>query len=704
MAAMTRVLALLALACSQAAATEVASGTTANPIRRVVTMIQNLKKKVEAEAERDEELHGKFLCYCKTGGSTLETAIATAEANIENLNSALKEAAGEKKQLTADLAQHKSDRAAAKDAIAKATSIRAQEAKAFAKVKSDSETNIAAIKKAVASLEKGMGGSFLQTTSAQTIRDLLLSKDMQDGDREDVMAFLSGQYAPQSGQITGILKQLGDEMTQDLTDATAAEETSISQFNDLVAAKTKEINAATAAIEAKSIRLGEVSVSIAEMTGDLGDTVDSLADDKKFLADLEKNCATAQEKYDAIVKERSDEIVALSETIKILNDDDALELFKKTLPSAASSLMQVQVTEAAVRQRALAVLKKVGRHQPAMDFLELALNGKKIGFGKVLAMIDDMVVSLKSEQQDDNEKKEYCEAELDKSEDKKKAEEQAAADAEAAIDDAKESLAKLAEEIKALQDGIAALDKSVGDATAQRKEENAEYKNLMSGNTAAKELIGVAKNRLNKFYNPKMYKAPPKRELSEEERIAVNNGETLAPTPAPGGIAGTGISAFDQVEPGPAPAQASYGKKSEESNGVIAMLDLLVKDLDKEMQIAETAEKDAQGDYEQAMADAGTKRADDTKTLGDKESAKAETEALLQGHTDDHTAISTELQGTMAYIASLHGECDWLLKNFDARKDARTSEIDALGKAKAVLNGADFSLLQTNSRSLRGHM
>jgi hypothetical protein len=548
-----------------------------------------------------------------------------------------------------------------------------------------------------------MAGAFLQTNSVQVLRDMVLAKDMSDEDRQDVMAFLSGEYAPQSGQITGILKQLGDEMTADLNEATATEDASIKSFDGLVAAKTKEINAATAAIEAKSIRLGEVSVSIAEMTGDLGDTVDSLADDKKFLADLEKNCATAQEKYDVIVKTRSEEIVALAETITLLNSDEALELFKSTLPSAASSFVQVEVSQQAVRARALSAIKAV--HAPGLDFIALALNGKKIGFGKVIAMIDEMVVSLKKEQEDDNSKKEYCDAEFDSSDDKKKAEEQAVADAEAAIDDSKETMAKLSEEIKALQDAIVSLDKSVADATEQRKAENAAYSELMSGNTAAKDLIGVAKNRLNKFYNPKLYKAAPKRELSEEERIAVNMGETLAPTPAPGGISGTGITAFvqDAADPGPAPAQASYGKKSEESNGVIGMLDLLVKDLDKEMQTAETAEKDAQGDYETAMADAATKRADDTKTLGDKESAKAETEAALQGHMDDHAAHGTELMGVLKYIASLHGECDWLLQNFGARKEARTSEIDALGKAKAVLSGADFSLLQT-SRSLRGHM
>merc|ERR1711920_691702 len=113
----------------------------------------------------------------------------------------------------------------------------------------------------------------------------------------------------------------------------------------------------------------------------------------------------------------------------------------------------------------------------------------------------------------------------------------------------------------------------------------------------------MGKNRLNKFYNPKLYKAPPKRELSEEERITVNMGGTLAPTDAPGGIAGTGIG-FMQVSvhrntesgapPPPPETFGAYSKKSEESNGVLAMMDMLVGDLEKEMQEADFEEKDSQ--------------------------------------------------------------------------------------------------------------
>jgi len=697
----------LAAGASYVNGAEISAQTAANPIRRVVTMLQNIQKKVEAEGERDADLHKKFMCYCKTGSGQLKQSIADAEAKLGNVASAIKEAEAQKAQLEQDLINHKEERAAAKDAIAKATALREKEAKAFAKFKSDSETNIAALTKAVAALEKGMAGSFLQTAGAQALRNIVMTRDMKDADRQDLMEFLQGssEYVPQSGQITGILKQMGDEMNADLDDATKAEKESIASFEGLVAAKEKEIEAATVAIETKSTRLGEVSVSIAEMKGDMGDTADSLEDDKKFLADLEKNCDSAEAKYDEVVKTRSEEVLALSDTIKLLNDDDALELFKKTLPSAASSFVQMKVKTDAVRERALNIVKPMKR----LDFIALALHGKKIGFEKVISMIDDMVDVLKKEQGDDDSKKEYCDKEFDTSDDKKKELEQGVADSEKAIEDAETTLESLTSEIKALQDGIKALDKQVSEATEQRKEENSDFQQLMAENTAASELIGVAKNRLNKFYNPKLYKAPPKRELTEEERIAVNMGETLAPTPAPGGIAGTGITVFATVnvhgkaDPGPAPeAVGDFEKKTEESNGVIKLMDMLVADLEKEMQVAETAEKDAQSDYEKAMADSAKKRSDDVKTLGDKEAAKAETEEALQTHKDQKASLTKELMGTMEYIASLHAECDWLLQYYDTRKEARASEVEALGKAKAVLSGADYSLLQT-SRSLRGH-
>merc|ERR1719387_2299170 len=183
-------------------------------------------------------------------------------------------------------------------------------------------------------------------------------------------------------------------------------------------------------------------------------------------------------------------------------------------------------------------------------------------------MIDAMVETLKTEQDDDNHKKEYCAKQFDMADDKKKGLERSVSDLETVIADAKDGIATTKAEIATLQDGIKALDKAVAEATEQRKEEHEDFTDLMASDSAAKELLKFAQNRLNKFYNPKLFKAAPKRELSEEDRITLNMGGTLAPTAAPGGIAGTGVAALSQVAPPPPPETfGAYAKKGEESNG-----------------------------------------------------------------------------------------------------------------------------------------
>merc|ERR1719182_1272376 len=173
------------------------------------------------------------------------------------------------------------------------------------------------------------------------------------------------------------------------------------------------------------------------------------------------------------------ELVALADTIKVLNDDDALELFKKTLPGASSSFVQVKVTAGALRQHALGALKVIHsrgqKRDPRVDLIELAMRGGKIGFGKIIKMIDELVADLKKEQTVDDEKKSYCEAEFDKTEDKKKGLDLDISDLGKAIEDGKESIASLTSELAALAAGIKALDKDVAEATSTRKAEHDDY-------------------------------------------------------------------------------------------------------------------------------------------------------------------------------------------------------------------------------------
>ena len=649
-----------------------------------------MQKKVEAEGEKEKELFEKFMCYCKNSGGDLATSIADSETKVSELPSAVEEAQGQLGQAKEDLKKAQTDRAAAKAAIAEATAIREKEAAAFATLSGDLKTNLGGIKKALAALKKGGGAAsaFLQTSAAAVLRNLVQNDDkMLDVDREDLTSFLStdsGESTQSLGAIVGILEQMSDTMNKNLDEAIATENDAIKTYDELVASKTAEIEALTASIETKTKQIGDLGVQIVQMKEDLSDAEESLLDDKKFLADLEKNCATKEKEWAIICKTRSEELLALADTIKMLNDDDALELFKKTLPGAGSSFMQIKVSSQAMREQALALLEAAKNDKKAdrqrIDYIMLAIRGKKFGFDKVLKMIDDMVDLLKTEQQDDNDKKEYCEMQFDTADDKKKALERDVGKLETTIEESKENIETLTNEIKALSAGIVALDKQVAEATEQRKEENSDYTTLMANDSAAKELLGMAKNRLNKFYNPKLYKP----EGASFVQIATHTQQEDAPPPPP-------------------EAPGGYKKKGEESTGVIAMIDDLIKELDTEMTEAETEEKLAQEEYEELMADSAQKRAADSKSITAKEGEKANTETALTTAEDTHTSTVKELMATEEYISSLHGECDWLIKYYDVRREARTGEIDALKKAKAVLSGADFSLVQTKSRKFLRH-
>merc|ERR1719456_1588820 len=245
---------------------------------------------------------------------------------------------------------------------------------------------------------------------------------MSDSDRDLLSSFLAqgeeAGYAPQSGEIVGILKQMADTMEKDLADVIVAEEEAAANFEEMMKAKAEQIEACTKEIEEKLVRLGDSGVELVNMKEDLEDTKTSLEEDKKFLQDLDKNCATKKKEWAERCKVRADELLALADTIRILNDDDALDLFKKTLPSP--SLLQMGVTKKAVRHQALAALRSSKGKDFRLELITMALHGGKVSFEKVIAMIDDMVVLLGKEQKDDDEKKAYCEAELDKAEDEEK--------------------------------------------------------------------------------------------------------------------------------------------------------------------------------------------------------------------------------------------------------------------------------------------
>jgi len=652
----------------------------ANPIRKVVTMLQDMQKSIESEGEKEKELFEKFMCYCNNGAGALDASISAGEQSIEQLGSRVKEETALKSQLGQDVVSHKADREEAEKTVKESTAMREKEAAEFAATSGEMKANVEAMGGALAALKKGLSASFLQSKTGSMIKNIIQqSPAIREGQRAELLSFLQGgeEEGGSTDTIIGIVDQMRETMAADLKETTASEEEAKASFATLTATKEKEIAAAGKAVESKTARVGELAVSIVQGKNDHEDTEEAVAEDTKMKGNLEKSCATKSTEWDARQKLRAEEIQAVSETIEMLNGDDALELFKKTLPSAASSLLQTSVRSKSQLRRAETVLRSLlsrnGKHKVNLKMMLLALKSHMGGgFDKVVAMVDNMVAVLSKEQSDDDAKKDFCVAELNKAEGEEKALAGEVSDIDADIDEKSDQISSLASEIKALQQGIADLDKSVAQATEQRQDEHAEYANTAAGNQAALELIGMAKNRMNKFYAPDQYKAAP----------------TTTESSSPYGF----LQVSEEVDT----ALENFGeyKKSESSGGVMAMMDQMMKDVEMDIAEAKHDEADAQKDYEEAMQDAATKREEDSKLIVEKEGSKAELGENLQDARELRGTKSEQHRNSKTKLQDLHKDCDYLLKNYDSRKESRAKESDGLNEAKSVLAGASVGFMQ----------
>merc|ERR1719217_1420087 len=285
-----------------------------------------------------------------------------------------------------------------------------------------------------------------------------------------------------------------------------------------------------------------------------------------------------------------------------------------------------------------------------------------------------MIEILEGEQLQDDTKHAWCLSELDKAKQEANATEADVGDLAAAIDSQREAIETMSSKIQALQAGLAELDKDVAEATELRKDEHAEYIDDAASNRAAVELLGMAKNRLNQFYNPSISKETvPAAEKEEEEEFFAQR----------------------RAEPGPPPATFSGEYKgSGSSSGIINMIDEMGKDMENEMAEAKRDEEEAQKDYEQTMNDAATKRSEDSKLMVSKEGEKAEETTKLEELKESKRTKKGQLEVLEDKIDNLHKTCDYLVAHYATIKEARTKEEEGLKTSKAVLAGANFGFLQ----------
>ena len=683
----------------------------ANPIRKIVGLLQGMQAELEAEGVKEQAAYDKFMCYCDGNTGSMSDGNKANAQKSATLSSTLADLEAQKSQMDQELKGHHDSRDAATQDLTKANNIRANENEEFVAASTDMAANIKAMKGAVSALEKG-AGAFMQMGSEQKARLTQLiegTSQVDDYEKQSALDFLqgktSGDYAPQGGQITGMLKSMQEEMEGDLKSAEDSEAASVSGQAELSQAKNAEIAAASAAIESKTVRAGELAVEIVQTRDAKEDTDAEIAETEGFLGNLAAQCAEKKAEWSDRQKMRSEEIAAISMAVKILNDDSALDLFKKTASLVQESgmrFMQKSSSMSKVRraQAMVASLAKSGSHQTTLSLIAAAMKTSAVDFGKITEMIDGMVGVLKSEQTDDDTQLAFCKSEFDKSAQQKKETESKLASLDASISDMSATAAQLASEIETLTNDIKVLDGAVAQATAQRKSDHAEFTSAQAENQAATELVEKAKNRLYQFYRPNLHVAEERRELSQEEEIAISAGG-VDPRDAEEAAAAAqeNLPTFVQVRaasddkaapPPPPETFGAYSKKSGKSNGVMALMDQMIEELKTDYSDSKHNEEMAQKDYEHLMASSQKSRAQSAKSITEKESARAEWNEKIENSKTEHASTTDALLKLNEFIAGLHATCDFLVENADMRKEARTQEIEGLTNAKAVLSGANM--------------
>jgi len=356
-----------------------------------------------------------------------------------------------------------------------------------------------------------------------------------------------------------------------------------------------------------------------------------------------------------------------------------LGLFQKVLknndqPQQVLDFLQKDHRRASKVQKSQAILAEAASRFPSTSLklilftmnskMHLQGKGKVQKFTEIIKMVDDMVVILGKEQANDEKHKTFCEDEFEKNADDESSANEKIGQLDASIEQTTDELGTLADEIATLGQSIKDLDKAVAQATGQRKEEHAAYVEAQTMNEAAIALLRKAQKRLEKVYKPALVQTDDSF-LQVKMRTKSEDADDAED---------------DDKEP----------EKSDKGSGVIAMMDMIIHQLESEGKDAEYEEKTAQKDYASLMSDSQSTRAEYIKSITDKEGAKAEKEVKLEDLKTKSSTAGTELANIKQAAMELHASCDFIVQNFDLRKESRTNEIDSLKNAKAILSGADF--------------
>jgi len=618
-----------------------------------------MQKTLEKEQEDDQEIYDQMSCWCKTNDREKSKAIKDAEQLIDQLQSRIEELTAQSSRLNTEIENLQEEVAENQASLDKATALREKQLAEFNQEEKDMLGAISALKQAVTVLSKHHS-ALLQESDLISVASSLhrqmqkfaevFAEVVSPSQRRLLQSFvqqpMGSSYNSQSGEIYGILQNMQETFEANLSDAQKAELTHQQNFEQLKASKEEEISAGNAQIDKKSGELAEADENNANSKEQVEDTKSSLSADEQFLMNLKEQCAMTDKEWEQRQKARQEEIQSVSKALEILSSDDAHDNFTKTFNSF------VQLSDERV-QEAKQVLKAAAAkfHNPQLS--NLANKVRLNAFTKVKAAIDQMVEELLKQKEDEIKHKDWCAASLNTNESQTKQTGRNKQDEQARADALDSKIKNLEGEIEKLTAEIADMKVQLKRAGEDREKENKEFQTTVEDQRETKRLLSQALNVLKGVYAKKALLQQP------------------AGPPPPSGFKGY--------------------KQNAQSGGVITMIQQIIDDAEAMEKEAIRDETDAQQAYEDFVKETNRSISEKRKGRTNAASTKAEAEENLVEANQNIKGLNVELDGLGNEKSDIKKSCDFVLKNFDIRQQARDEEVEALRQAKAILSGSKFA-------------
>jgi hypothetical protein len=687
-----------------------------NPVSKVTKLLTDMKAQLEKEKDTDESDYEKMQCWCEVNNKEKNAAILAYEAKIEELKAEIESRTKRADKLTGQIAAKKEEIAELTNSIAATEEQRLKQNKENQAEIIEFTKNIQALKGAITVLKKHQLTAFpqmkLNFLSMASKKNVLAPNDeldklsnwmqehsfrsLSDASQKDIESAVSKFVAKESpekaetlstysaeelgylqrakklvqgftqtetylggasGEIFGILKQLLEQMTEDLSDTEKLELKQKEDSKSLLAELKTQLDEAEKMLMSKEMALANNGKALTDAKEDMANAETSLDADSKFLKQVIEMCGQMDTHFEERIKTRNLEIAAIGEALKMLTSDDARDLFTSTLGFVQlRSLKRVK----SARERASDVLRKAGAKAKNTDLIALSTTVALDGFVKVKKAINEMIDDLKTQQADEVKHKDFCTAELQKNDMDTIAKTDEKKDLDSKIDLLTENLASIVDEIAKTKAALEQTKVELMSASMDRVADNKAFQDVIADQRATQALLEKVQVRLAKFYG--------------EGAGALVQAKHKQP------------ALVQAKQPAP-PVQIVEYKKSGGASPVITMIDNLIHDaalLEKE---AITDENTAQADYEAYVTDSNESMDAKIRSLTNLAETKATTETELQDTTTSSEQAASDLESLAGVAADLHKACDFTLKNFDIRQAARGEEIEALQQALAILSG-----------------